>query len=207
VALPLTRLGICLLQTPPRFGALTATTKIITTLLASPPDSAFYAIFESPNALLVVGEQTIYRVNVLTLATTTIAGGASCSFVDSGDGGPAVNACLGGPFSVAEDSAGTSTSERTVLTASERSTLPRNTLSQRSPAGGLRRRWRVRLPARLSAFPTVGLWIPEGNGYINDSANSRIRRVDAVTKTITTVAGNGAPNAEFQVPQATVVPQ
>ncbi|HEX2777759.1 MAG TPA: hypothetical protein VHN10_14050, partial [Candidatus Acidoferrales bacterium] len=34
----------------------------------------------------------------------------------------------------------------------------------------------------------------KGNLYIGDIRNNRVRRVDAVTKTIATVAGNGKPN-------------
>jgi len=47
---------------------------------------------------------------------------------------------------------------------------------------------------------SASLWVPsavaldgQGNLYIADSGNDRIRRVDAVTRIITTIAGNGTP--------------
>ena len=47
---------------------------------------------------------TVYRVNAQTFAITTLAG--TLTLMESGDGGPAIDAGLADPFSVAEDAAG-----------------------------------------------------------------------------------------------------
>ncbi|HTS64549.1 MAG TPA: Ig-like domain repeat protein [Candidatus Acidoferrales bacterium] len=78
--------------------------------------------------------QRVRRIDAQTGIITTVAGNGTAAF--SGDGGPAVNASLKAPFGLAIDAA--------------------------------------------------------GNLYIADAGNARVRRVDAQTGVITTVAGNGA---------------
>ena len=77
----------------------------------------------------------IRRVNASTGIITTIAGNDIFQF--AGDNGPAANASLANPTSVASDAA--------------------------------------------------------GNLFISDNSNNRVRRIDAITNIITTVAGNGTP--------------
>ena len=83
-----------------------------------------------------MGNQRIRRVDAVTGIITTYAGNGGAGF--SGDNGPANQASLNNPTGLAFDT--------------------------------------------------------QGNLYIADRANQRIRRVDAVSKTITTVAGDGTQN-------------
>src|SRR5205814_1665754 len=140
----------------------------------------------------------IRRVDAATQVITTVAGNGTAGF--SGDGGPATAAELAGPAGVALDGAGN-------LFLAESSQW-----AERPPANA-----RVRqVAAGRGAITTVagggtcgfsgdggpataaGLFSPSGvaldgagNLFIADSNSRRVRRVDASTGTITTVAGNG----------------
>jgi sugar lactone lactonase YvrE len=85
--------------------------------------------------LFISAGRVIRRVDAITKIILTVAGNPSASASYCGDGGPAINACLFGPHGLAMDAA--------------------------------------------------------GNLFIADSGNNRIRRVDAGSQIITTVAGNG----------------
>ena len=176
-----------------RIRRVDAATHTITTLV-TPTDPPNYIIIEPSGTLLVSGTKSVYRVNITTALVTALAGaGTSCFGFDSGDGGAATAACLGFPFSVAEDSTGViyigqfNSNRVRKIDASAQHTITTFAGGGSGGDGG---------PAAnaILGFPSGGALDLEGNGYINDSANNRIRRVDGVTNTITTVAGNGSPN-------------
>ncbi len=140
---------------------------------------------------------------LILLSTTAIAqqptilrvAGSSRGF--SGDGGPAEQAKLKNPTAVAVDSRG-------ILYIADRdnhrirrvdpltrtiTTLAGNGKQGFAGDGG---------PAEQAslAFPSSLALDSAGNLFIADTQNNRIRRVDAISRIITTVAGNGIANFE-----------
>ncbi len=126
---------------------------------------------------------------------TTIAGNGQALY--AGDGGPATLASLQGPIAVATDAAGNvyitdqaNQRIRKVDAVSGNITTVAGNGVAGSGADGLAGDGGPAILASL--FQPVGIAIgPDGNLYIADQANSRIRKVDLVTGIITTVAGNG----------------
>ncbi len=141
------------------------------------------------------GNSRVRRVDGVTGIITTVAGNyvpnqPSSGF--SGDGGPATSASLSYPASVAVDAQGNifiadlnSQRVRRVDGATGIiTTVAGNGTSGFSGDGGLA------TSAQLSQPGGVAL-DAHGNLFISDLGNYRIRRVDAATGIITTVAGNG----------------
>ena len=133
--------------------------------------------------------QRIRRVDATTGIITTIAGSGSESF--GGDGGPATDAGLNSPNGVALDAAGNlfiadSDNVRIRRVDAESgiiTTVAGNGSVIFSGDGG---------PATSAGMSTDGVALDAaGNFFIADSRANRIRRVDAATGIITTVAGNG----------------
>jgi large repetitive protein len=132
----------------------------------------------------------IRKVDASTGIISTFAGNGNAAY--GGDSGPASTATLNSPSGVAVDGAGNlyiadtgnnvvrevtaSTGIITTVAGNPAGTL----LGDNGPAtlATLNNPWGVTLDAA-------------GNLFIADTANHRIRRVDAITGTITTVAGNG----------------
>ena len=126
---------------------------------------------------------------------STIAGNGDPVY--GGDGGPALNATLNTPDGVALDGAGNlyiadtgNNAVRKITAATGIMTTVAGTGTQGSAGdkglatlAQLNQPWGVTLDS-------------SGNLYIADTANHRIRRVDAVTGIITTVAGNGFMNPD-----------
>jgi sugar lactone lactonase YvrE len=133
--------------------------------------------------------QRIRRVDTAGI-TTTVAGDGTLGF--SGDGTSAVTASLGSPLRIAVDSAGNlfiadliNQRVRKVDGATGViTTVAGNGSTGFSGDGG---------PATSAALSNPsGLAIDsDGNLFIADQSNQRIRRVDAATGVITTVAGSG----------------
>jgi sugar lactone lactonase YvrE len=139
------------------------------------------------------GHNRIRKVTAATGVISTIAGNGNPTF--SGDNGPATSATLNIPSGVAIDGAGNlyiadtgnfrvrmvAASTGIITTAAGTGTLGNSgdgaaaTLAELNQPQGV----------------TVDV---SGNLFIADTANHRIRRVDAVTGIITTVAGSGNPN-------------
>ncbi|MDA2933392.1 IPT/TIG domain-containing protein [Acidobacteria bacterium AH-259-D05] len=130
----------------------------------------------------------VRRVDAVTGIITTVAGSGQVGF--SGDGGPATAAALGFPNDVAVDRAGnlfiaSGSQVRKVDAVTGIITSVVGTgKSGFSGDGG---------PATEAALNTPEMVVVdrEGNLFIADRDNHRIRKVDAVTGIITTVAGSG----------------
>ncbi len=138
--------------------------------------------------------QRIRRVDAATGIITTVAGDGPTGIGAggfSGDGGPATSASLNSPFGVAVDGAGNlfiadtlNNRIRKVDTSGIITTVAGNGSFGFSGDGG---------PATsASLHEPFGVALDgSGNLFIADRFNQRIRRVDAATGIITTVAGDG----------------
>jgi len=136
------------------------------------------------------GNQRIRRVDAVTGIITTVAGSGIIGF--SGDGGAATNALLNGPFSVALDRIGNlfiadfynARIRRVDAVTGIITTVAGTGLSGYSGDGVV--------ATSTKLFGPFGIALDRsGNLFIADWFNYRIRRVDAVSAIITTVAGNG----------------
>src|SRR5262249_49724759 len=140
------------------------------------------------------GNNRVRRVDVKTGFISTFAGNGRSSF--TGDGGPAVNAGLNTPASLAIDSSGNpfisepgNNRNRRVDTGGTIKTVAGNGQFGFGGDGG------PATVAALNIFLSPGLAVDGmGNLFISDTSNDRIRRVDAVTGVIKTIAGNGNSN-------------
>jgi sugar lactone lactonase YvrE len=120
---------------------------------------------------------------------TTVAGTGTAGF--SGDGGKAADARLNGPVGLAVDSAGSlfitewgGNRVRKVTPDGMITTVAGTGTAGFSGDGG------PAISARLNG-PTGGVVDSAGNLFVADFRNARVRKVEAGTGTITTVAGNG----------------
>src|SRR5439155_21527331 len=131
----------------------------------------------------------IRRVDVATQVISTVAGNGT--YGSSGDGGPATSAQLGLPSGVAVDSGGN------LFIADSGTNLVRRVDSAKgiitTVAGGGGHGTGDGGPATsANLFGPLSVAVDNGgNLFINDAEHFRIRRVDAATGIITTVAGNG----------------
>ena len=120
---------------------------------------------------------------------TTVAGDGTVGF--TGDGGPATGASLNSPAGVTADAAGNlyiadffNHAIRKVDAGGTITTVADNGIAGFSGDGG------PATSAQLS-FPDGVAFDAAGNLFIADRNNHRIRKVDAATRIITTVAGDG----------------
>lgn len=138
--------------------------------------------------------QRIRKVDASTGIITTVAGNGAQGF--GGDGGPATSATLNFPRSIALDSEGNlfiadSLNNRIRKVAVGTGII--TTIAGNGVAGFSGDNKRA-IRAKLNV--PVGITLDgEGNLFIADSLNQRIRKIDATTSIITTIAGNG--NAKF----------
>jgi sugar lactone lactonase YvrE len=146
-----------------------------------------------PSGNLFIADYGNFRVRRVAAATaiiTTVAGNGTESF--SGDGAAATSASLNLPFRVAVDASHNlfiadlfnQRIRRVAATTGIITTVAGNGTEGFSGDG------RAATSASLS-FPSGVAVDASGNLFIADSGNQRIRRVDASTGIITTVAGNG----------------
>jgi sugar lactone lactonase YvrE len=146
----------------------------------------------SSSGQLYIADTLNFRVRRVDLATniiTTVAGGEG----DSGDGGPAGLARLQQVLGVAVDAAGNLFISDTFNNVIRRVDTATNTISTfaGNRSGGFGGDGEAATLALLSQPRGVAV-DALGNLYVADTLNHRVRRVDGVTKIITTVAGNGS---------------
>ena len=132
----------------------------------------------------------IWRVDAQTGAVSRIAGIGSHGL--SGDGGPALLATFSAPGNLAIDAAGNiyisdgnnhrirRIDAATQIITTYAGRFNSNILGDGGPAADATFRWTKSIK-----------FDPAGNLVISDGQNCRLRRVDSVTKIITTIAGNG----------------
>jgi sugar lactone lactonase YvrE len=133
----------------------------------------------------------VRRVAAATGVITPVAGIGSPGY--GGDGGAATNASLDNPFGIAVDSSGNlfiadTYNNRIRLVAAATgviTTVAGNGTTGFSGDGGAATSASLNTPYGIAVDGS-------GNLFIADSGNNRIRRVNAATGIITTVAGNGA---------------
>ena len=131
----------------------------------------------------------VYRVDVATQVATVVAGNGTDGF--SGDGGPATAAQMNAPLGMAVDSVGdlfiadngNFRTRRVDATTQLITTVAGNGTYSFSGDGG---------PATSAQFSAAGVVVDSaGNLFVSDIDNCRIRRVDATTQVINTIAGDG----------------
>jgi sugar lactone lactonase YvrE len=144
----------------------------------------------------VVGNHRIRRVDARTGVISTLAGTGDWDF--TGDGGPATAAALSFPAAVAVDASGRvliSDAGNHRVRAIDPATGRISTFAGvgGDPFSGLGAYAGDGGPAAAASLNIpVGLAVdPQGNLFIADQANHRVRRVDARTGVIVTVAGTG----------------
>ena len=166
--------------------------------LSSPAGVAF----DSAGNLFIAdqGNYRVRRVDAATQVITTVAGGASCgeNCYVSGEGGPATSAQLVSPTAVAADSMGNLfiADDPNALEKSDNRVRRVDAATQvittvaGNGAGGYNGDG---VPATEAALnDAIDIAVDSGgNLFIADRDNERVRRVDAATGVITTVAGNG----------------
>jgi sugar lactone lactonase YvrE len=132
----------------------------------------------------------VRRVDATTGIITTVAGNGAAGY--SGDGGPATSASLGGPSDVALDSSGNlfiadqpnNVIRRVDAATGIITTVAGNGTAGYSGDGGAATSATLTNPAGVAVDGS-------GNLFIADTSRNRIRRVDAISGVIITVAGDG----------------
>ena len=157
-------------------------------MLASP-----IAVFATADGDLYIADHRNSRIRKVDAATgiiTTVAGTGEQDF--HGDGGPAIHAAISLPRDVALDSEGSlyiadgaNNRIRKVDPDGTITTIVGTGSEKFSGDGG---------PAHMAnlSMPYSIALDPEGNLYIVDTGNRRVRKIDASTGIITTIAGNGS---------------
>ena len=148
------------------------------------------AVDASGNLFFADGVARVRRVDAATGIITTVAGGFYGSF---GDGGPAIGAGLAGPQGIALGASGDlfiADLQNQRIRRVDRAT---GTISTVAGTGtrGFNGDGGSATAADLSDPGDVAI-DSNGNLLIADTSNQRVRRVDAGTGLITTVAGNGS---------------
>src|SRR5204862_317026 len=139
-----------------------------------------------------LGNERIRKVAAATGIITTVAGNGVFGF--AGDGGAATSASLSGPVGVAVDAGGNlyiadnwNNRIRKVAAATGIiTTMAGNGNPTFAGDGGAATSASVYVPTGVALDAS-------GNLYIADYGNQRVRKVDAASGIITTVAGNGSP--------------
>ena len=157
-------------------------------MLASP-----IAVTASPNGDLYIADHRnsrIRKVDATTGIITTVAGTGEQGF--HGDGGPAAQAAISLPRDVALDADGTlyiadgaNNRIRKVDPHGMITTVAGTGRAEFSGDGGPAHKANLSMPYSIALDS-------DGNLYVVDTGNYRVRKIDALTGIITTVAGNGS---------------
>ncbi|MBP2401658.1 NHL repeat-containing protein [Streptomyces syringium] len=136
------------------------------------------------------GNHRVRRVDAKTRTISTVAGNGELDF--SGDDGPAIDAALSSPCGVALDAEGNlyiaDTGNHRVRKVDAK-TQAITTYAGDDSAGF---DGDEKAADEASLYTPFGVVVDSGGDlYIADTDNHRVRKVDAKTRTITTVAGNG----------------
>jgi sugar lactone lactonase YvrE len=140
------------------------------------------------------GNDRVRRVELASGLIRTVGGTGRPGF--SGDGGPAMQAQLANPQALAVDTRGNVFVADTFNDRVRRIEAGSNAISTvgGSGAAGLVGDGGPAIEAQLASPNSVAL-DASGNRFIADKFNFRVRRIDARTGTITTVAGTGEPGS------------
>ncbi|MBC8165846.1 MAG: hypothetical protein H7Y20_08245 [Bryobacteraceae bacterium] len=151
-------------------------------------------LFDAQGNLLIADLRN-YRIRKVSpdgSKITSIAGNGRA--VHSGDGGPAVTAGLREPFAIAVDSKeniyiadGIGHRVRKISKGGTISTFTGDGTAGSKGDGGP-------VGAATVNYPTSVVVDSADNVYIGERGGSRVRRVDAITEVITTIAGTGTPD-------------
>ncbi len=157
-----------------------------------------------PDGALYICEVQNHRVRRLDLKTrklTTVAGSGKLGY--AGDGGPATTAELNEPYEVRFDRAGN------MLFVEMKNHLVRKVDAKSGTISTIAGTGKLGFSGDDGPATKAQLNIPhsialdkDDNLYIADIGNHRIRRVDAKTGTITTIAGNGQKQQPVAGPAA-----
>lgn len=152
-----------------------------------------YALALDGDHVLLIADTANQRIRAIDLKTgmiTTVAGNGQADF--AGDGGPATAAALNHPFGVAVDPQGNILITDTLnhrIRRVDRKTGKISTVAGTGKAGfggdqGPATAAQLNLPRSLIVDP-------QGNIFVSDLGNNRVRRIDAQTGDISTIAGTG----------------
>jgi sugar lactone lactonase YvrE len=162
---------------------------------------ALDASFDGPASLALDAGENLFvadthnhrirRVDLRTKEVTTVAGNGTQ--IASGDGGPAVHAGIGDILDIAADAQGNVFLIEGVAYTVRRVDALTGRISVYAGMG-FEGYSGDRGPATSAKIDACGIALDHaGNLYMADKVHNRIRRVDARTGIITTVAGNGHP--------------
>lgn len=162
-----------------------------------------HVVFDAVGNLYVTDANNarIRRVDTNTLIITTVAGNGIPGY--SGDGGPATSAQLNFPDGIGLDGSGNlyigdalnNRVRKLDIATGIITTVAGTGTAGYSGDGGLAINAELNFPSR----PAVDA---AGNIYIADSQNNRVRRVDATTQVIVTIAGTGVAGYSGEAEQA-----
>jgi sugar lactone lactonase YvrE len=153
-----------------------------------------YGVYVDASGNIFIADTLNYRIRKVDATTgiiTTVAGDGAAKF--SGDGGPATSASIRKSYDVAVDSAGNifiADSHNHAIRKVDAATGIITTVAGKGAQAGSSGDDGPATSANLNQ--PYGVFVDaEKNIYIADSKNDRIRKVDATTGIITTVAGTG----------------
>jgi sugar lactone lactonase YvrE len=147
------------------------------------------------NLYISAGCRVVFRVDHATGSLTIMAGFAEANGADTGDGGPAFSASLSAPVGLALDA----NQNLFIMTGGlirrvDRSTNVITTIA--GSGGGCPAQTDSMgdgCPAINATFQSQGIaFDSSGNLFLADTLNERVRRIDATTSIVTTVAGGGS---------------
>ena len=159
------------------------------------------AILDGPNGVAVDAAGNVFiaesnanvirRVDVATGIITTVAGNGTAGY--GGDGAAAISGSLYYPYAVAVDAAGNLFIADLGNNCVRRVDAATGIIMTVAGNGSLGYGGDGGLATDAALSPPVGVAVDaSGNVYVSDQGNNRVRRVDAVTGIITTVAGDGS---------------